>query len=91
MTIRKKRNLIIFVVLPVGGSIFGFLGFVHIAFIILFFLWLIFIGILTKNIKCPKCGTPVGLRKKKIGETEIETYSLFTKDRCDECGYPFDK
>jgi thiosulfate reductase cytochrome b subunit len=89
MGIRKKRNLLIFFIFPIGGFSLLLLGTLHWIFIVMFLLFTMSIGYLTSKILCPKCSNPAGLHKHKIGNIEVNMWSPFTKKRCDYCGKSF--
>ncbi len=91
MTIRKKRNVLIFMVFPIGASLFGYLSSYHWIFTFLFFAFSYSIGKMTSMMKCPRCGTPIGHNEIVFFGLKIETnYSPFTKRKCFKCGYRFD-
>jgi hypothetical protein len=85
MTIRMKRNLLIFVAWPVGGALFGYLGFViHDVVALMIFPWAFLIRRWTSRMRCPSCNVPVGWHRYKYGG---EYWSPLTPKRCERCGH----
>ncbi len=92
MNIRKKRNILIFVIFPIAVCLCGLLGAkYHWALAFLTYpLMLLILGAAAK-IRCPNCGVPVGKHKYKLMGYVYYSWSPFTKKSCDNCGYPLDE
>jgi hypothetical protein len=91
MSIKTKRNLLSFVLLPIGFLGLGVLGGYHWIFIFLAPLYGVIILYIISSFRCPNCQYPIGMRKyKKDGKTfDLRSHSLLTKSHCDNCGYKF--
>jgi len=90
MTIRQRRNFLIYVVFPVGTLSLGLLGTLHWSFLVMAVILTIVVGKYVAGMNCPKCGIPVGLHKHIIRKFEFEILSPFTKKACEHCGKRFD-
>jgi hypothetical protein len=90
MTIRRKRNILIFIIYPLSTASVVFLAFlIHDAIVLLVFPLVFLVYILAVRMRCPNCGTPVGWHEYKIGEFSFIT--PFTPKHCKHCDYSFDK
>ena len=90
MNVVDKRNLILFVVRPLGSLILGFLGFIHPTLILISLIFFLISSKIGENIYCPNCGEKIGMQKHrwKTGKVRI-TYSptFLTPKKCVYCNF----
>jgi DNA-directed RNA polymerase subunit RPC12/RpoP len=81
-------NMLVFVIWPSGCLLLGILGVTwHWIFAVLLFAFMFLLDHLTRRIRCPKCGTPVGWHRYAFAGLEFEWWSPLARRRCEHCGH----
>ncbi len=92
MTIKQKRNLLIFVIFPVGELLIGYLGIkIHpMIAIVGGFLYMGILSLVGLHIRCPRCQEPVSFSQRQFGAIKLKMPAVFTPKSCVFCGFKFD-
>ena len=89
MSLRKKFNVILFLVTPLGFFLFSVLGHYHWIFIVISLIYVFVLWKILMNIKCPNCRNRVNdIKIMKKGKPYFQELPYCPK-KCEHCGYDF--
>jgi len=85
--LKKYRDYWLFLLFPLGGAVAFCLGFlIHWSLALAVFPWAYCVNRVSSQIRCPRCGNPVGLVSVRLFGLSFDFDSPFTPDKCRMCG-----
>ena len=92
MKLHIKRNILSFVIFPLGVFIIGIVATLsYDAIVVLAFPYVVIVEYFSRKIICPNCAKPLGWHKYKVFGYAFMWWSPFSPNKCEKCGHDFRK